>query len=147
MQAGSQRYFEDHRSHVNALYDAGKDCRDETRDAMAAFSSATSERQAQVINWLTIVAAVFLPLTFVTGYLGMNLSTITHLHGAVTFTILAIVLPAAMAVLTVVLLRFLIRRMGVRLIPARPSELAASIAEYQTIGSPGQRAERSSLPG
>ena len=31
MQAGSQRYFETHRSHVVALFDAGKDCRDETR--------------------------------------------------------------------------------------------------------------------
>jgi magnesium transporter len=121
MQAGSQRYFESHRSHVVALFDAGKDCRDETRDAMAAFSSATSGRQGQVINWLTIVAAVFLPLTFVTGYLGMNLSTITRLHGTPTFIVLAIVLPVVVTACTALLLRFLIRRMGVRLIPARSS--------------------------
>jgi magnesium transporter len=137
MQTGSQRYFESHRGHVIALYDAGKDCRDETRDAMAAFSSATSERQGQVINWLTIVAAVFLPLTFVTGYLGMNLSTITHLHGALTFTLLAIVLPSVIAVFTVVLLRFLIHRMGVRLIPARAQRTApiSSITESGVLGS------------
>jgi magnesium transporter len=122
MQAGSQRYFDSHRSHVAALFDAAKDCRDETRDAMAAYSSATSERQGQVINWLTIVAAVFLPLTFLTGYLGMNLSTITQLHGALTFIMLAVVLPGVVAVGTVVLLRFLIRRMGVHLIPARAAQ-------------------------
>ena len=70
MQAGTQQCFESHRSHVLALVDAANDYRDETRDAMAAFSSATSERQGEVINWLTIVAAVILPLTFLTGYFG-----------------------------------------------------------------------------
>jgi magnesium transporter len=127
MQVGSQRYFESHRSHVLALFEAGKDCRDETRDAMAAFSSANSERQGQVINWLTIVAAVFLPLTFVTGYLGMNISTITHLHGTPTFIVVAVVVPILVTVSTVLVLRFLVRRMGVRLIPARAASPVPSL--------------------
>ena len=112
-----------------SLFDTANDCRDETRDAMEAFSSATSERQGQVINWLTIVPAVFLPLTFVTGYFGMNFSVITHLHGTLTFSLLAIVLPSVLAVCTILLLRFLIRRLGVRLIPARAprTALASSI--------------------
>jgi magnesium transporter len=146
MQAGSQRYFESHRSHVVALFDAGKDCRDETRDAMAAFSSATSGRQGQVINWLTIVAAVFLPLTFVTGYLGMNLSTITGLHGTPTFIVLAIVLPLVITVCTALLLRFLIRRAGVRLIPSRasprlqsPERPTSSLADARVGGSLSQQ--------
>jgi Mg2+ and Co2+ transporter CorA len=119
MQAGTQQYFESHRSHVLALYEAANGCRDETRDAMEAFSSATSERQGEVINWLTIVAAVFLPLTFVTGYFGMNFAVITHLRGTTSFVLLAIALPLVLVILTVLLLRFLIRRLGVRLIPAR----------------------------
>ena len=124
MQVGTQQYLDSHRSHLVALFEAAHDCRDETRDAMEAFSSATSERQGEVINWLTIVAAVFLPLTFVTGYFGMNFSIITHLHGTLTFSLLAIVLPAVLAVFTVLLLGFLIRRLGVRLIPARVPRLA-----------------------
>lgn len=124
MQTGSQQYFESHRSHVVALFDAANDCRDETRDVMAALSSANSERQGQVINWLTIVAAVFLPLTVLTGFFGMNFSIITDLHGTLTFTILAVVLPCVLAVCTVLLLRLLIRRMGVRLIPARAPRTA-----------------------
>ena len=119
MQAGTQQYLDSHRSHVMALFDAANDCRDETRDAMEAFSSSTSERQGEVINWLTIVAAVFLPLTFVTGYFGMNFSIITHLHGTLNFSLLAIVLPGVLAAFTVLLLRFLIRRLGVHLIPTR----------------------------
>ena len=86
---------------------------------MEAFSSATFERQGEVINWLTIVAAVFLPLTFVTGYFGMNFAIITHLHGTTSFALLAIALPLALAIFTVLLLRSLIHRLGVRLIPAR----------------------------
>jgi Mg2+ and Co2+ transporter CorA len=119
MQEGTQQYFESHRSHVLALYEAANGCRDETRDAMEAFSSATSERQGEVINWLTIVAAVFLPLTFVTGYFGMNFAIITHLHGTTSFVLLAVALPVVLAICTVLLLRFLIHRLGVRLIPAR----------------------------
>jgi magnesium transporter len=119
MQSGAQQYFDSHRRHVVALYDAANDCRDGTRDAVEAFNSANSERQGEVINWLTMVAAVFLPLTFVTGYFGMNFSIINRLHGTISFALLAVVLPGALAVSTVLMLRFLIRRVGVRLIPAR----------------------------
>jgi len=40
----------------------------------------TSERrrQAQVVNSLTIVATVFLPLSFLTGYFGMNFRILTN---------------------------------------------------------------------
>jgi len=132
MQTGTQQYLDSHRSHVVALFEAANDCRDETRDAMEAFSSATSERQGEVINWLTIVAAVFLPLTFVTGYFGMNFSVITHLHGTATFTLLAIVLPCVLAGGTGVLLRLLIRRLGVRLIPARVARPTAPLGPHNT---------------
>jgi Mg2+ and Co2+ transporter CorA len=55
----------------------------------------------------------------VTGYFGMNFSIITHLRGTPAFVLLAIVLPLVLAIFTVLLLRFLIRRLEVRLIPAR----------------------------
>ena len=142
MQAGSQQYFESHRSHVVALFNAANDCRDETRDAMAALSSANTERQGQVINWLTIVAAVFLPLTFVTGFFGMNFSVITHLRGTLTFSMLAIVLPCMLAVCTVLALSFLIRRAGVRLIPARAPQTAAVSPATKS----SARASRAALP-
>ena len=113
---------------------------------MAAFSSATSGRQGQVINWLTIVAAVFLPLTFVTGYLGMNLSTITGLHGTPTFIVLAIVLPLVITVCTALLLRFLDRPRGSPTHPARaslrpqsPDRPTSSLADARVGGSLSRR--------
>jgi hypothetical protein len=105
-----------------ALFDAANDCRDETRDATEAFGSATSKRQGEVINWLTMVTAALLPLTFVTDYFGMNFSVMTRLHGTLVFSLLAIALPSAIAVFSILLLRFLIRRPGVRVIPARTAE-------------------------
>jgi len=119
MQSGTQQFLDSHRNHVVAIFDTANGCRDETRDAVGAFSSATSERQGEVINWLTIMATVFLPLTFVTGYFGMNFSIIRQLHGTLVFTLLAILLPALLAIFTVLWLRFLIRRLGVSLIPPR----------------------------
>jgi len=97
MQAGSHRHFESHRAHVMALFDTANDCRDETSDAMEVFGSATSERHGEVINWLTMVTAVLLPLTFITGYFEMNFSVITKLHGTLA-SLLAIALPSALAI-------------------------------------------------
>jgi len=58
-------------------------------------------------------------LTFVTGYFGMNFSVITKLHGTLVFSLLAAALPTTLAVFSILLLRFLIRRLGVRVIPGR----------------------------
>jgi magnesium transporter len=34
--------------------------------------------QSQIMNRLTIISAVFLPMTFLTGYLGMNMQWMVH---------------------------------------------------------------------
>jgi len=62
-----------------------------------------------------------------------NFSIISHLHGTLSFSLLAIVLPIVLAASTVLVLRFLIRRVGVRLIPARAvrANLSPSRKEQQ----------------
>ncbi|AYN43460.1 cation transporter [Streptomyces dangxiongensis] len=55
---------------VEALQDA-------TRRAFASYSSLAAGEQNGVINRLAIVSTIFLPLTFLTGYFGMNFSFLT----------------------------------------------------------------------
>ena len=59
--------------------------------------------------------------------------------GSQRFIVLAIILPLAIVVCTALLLRFLIRRAGVRLIPARasprPERSTSSIADARVGGS------------
>jgi len=124
MGAGAQEYFDSHRNHVAAIHEYANDCRDETRDALQTYSSATADQQGWVINWLTVVAAIFLPLTVVTSYFGMNFSVITGLHGWPVFIELGVVLPVLLVIASVVLLRDLMHRRGVRLLPPTRPPLA-----------------------
>jgi hypothetical protein len=61
-------------------------------------------------------------LTFLTGFFGMNFGVITmDLNKVWLYVLLGIVLPAAGVVVTLVILRRLIARMGVPMLPSRPT--------------------------
>jgi magnesium transporter len=77
MRPGGQQYFDRHRQRITRMRENGKDIREEARDALSHYSELVADRQAQVINSLTIVATVFLPLSFLTGYFGMNFRILT----------------------------------------------------------------------
>ena len=68
--APAQQHFDRHRRRVTRITESGKDIRGEAKDALSHYSEIVAGRQAQVINALTIVATVFLPLSFLTGYFG-----------------------------------------------------------------------------
>jgi hypothetical protein len=70
-------------------------------------------------------------LTFLTGYFGMNFGVITmDLNKVWLFVLLGILLPAAGAVVTLVILRRLIARMGIQLaLPSRPAAQAEPAAD------------------
>ena len=73
----AQHFLDRHRQRVARLSENGKDIRAEAKDALSQYSDVIAGRQAQVINSLTIVATVFLPLSFLTGYFGMNFRILT----------------------------------------------------------------------
>jgi magnesium transporter len=65
LEADRERYFERVGNQVNRLVDAI----DAAADAMARIIDL---RLNETSYWLTVVATIFLPLTFITGFFGMN---------------------------------------------------------------------------
>ncbi|MFC9752243.1 CorA family divalent cation transporter [Streptomyces sp. NPDC056921] len=69
------------------------------RRAFASYSSLVSGEQNSVINRLAIVSTIFLPLTFLTGFFGMNFSYLTdELESRDIFWLLAVGLQAVFLV-------------------------------------------------
>ena len=83
--------------------------------SISHYSELVAGRQAQVINALTIVATVFLPLSFLTGYFGMNFRVLTaDVQTALwQFILLALVLPMVSVALSLLLIRRLEQRLGI----------------------------------
>ncbi|MGW2269734.1 magnesium transporter CorA family protein [Streptomyces yangpuensis] len=66
------------------------------RRAFGSYSSLVSADQNGVINRLAIVSTIFLPLTFVTGFFGMNFTYLTdEMESAAVFWLLAVGLQVA----------------------------------------------------
>ena len=54
------------------LVDLIDDYRQRTTEAMEGYAASISNRQSEQISRLTVISWVFLPITFLTGYFGMN---------------------------------------------------------------------------
>lgn len=68
---------------------------DATRRAFASYSSLVAGEQNGVINRLAIVSVIFLPLSFITGFFGMNFNFLTNkLETRDEFWLLAVGLQA-----------------------------------------------------
>ena len=70
------------------------------------YSARVAERQGEQINRLTLVSVIFLPLTFLTGFFGMNFNWMTNaLSSRMAFLGLGILLPAANVIAVLVWFR------------------------------------------
>jgi magnesium transporter len=89
---------------LGATVDSLVALRDQANELLDIYDSAVSTRQSEVINWLTLVSMIFLPLTFFTGFFGMNFQwMIDRLDSAVTFWLFGIGIRAAMVVAVLML--------------------------------------------
>jgi len=96
----------DYAERISDLMERIDDLRQRATDAMESYGTSVSNKQSQVINRLTIIAAVFLPLTFLTGFFGMNFQwMIDRLHSLEAFLFLGVGLFVAMFVATLLLFR------------------------------------------
>ena len=123
MRPGAQQHFDRHRRRETRLQENARNDREQAKDALSHSSEFVAGRQAQVINALTIVATVFLPLSFLTGYFGMNFSTLTaDVQSKLwQFILLGLLLPLASVALSLLLIRRLEQRLGIRHMGQPPS--------------------------
>ena len=67
-----ERYFRDVYDHLIRISDLVDSYRDLLTGAMDVYLSTVSNRLNEIMKRLTIVATIFLPLTFIVGFFGMN---------------------------------------------------------------------------
>jgi magnesium transporter len=105
-----ERYFRDLYDHLIRISDLIDSYRDLLTGAMDTHVSTVSNRLNVVMKQLAIIATIFLPLSFLTGFFGQNFTfMITHfLDHAWSFWALGIGLEA----LAVIVLMILFRRRG-----------------------------------
>ncbi len=65
-------YFRDVYDHLVRIYESIDAARDLLGNALDAYLSMVAQRTNEIVKRLTILSAVFLPLTFITGFFGMN---------------------------------------------------------------------------
>jgi magnesium transporter len=65
-------YFRDVYDHVVRLYDIVESMRDLVGGSLDTYLSVTSKRTNEVMKTLTIVTVLFMPISFLAGFFGMN---------------------------------------------------------------------------
>jgi magnesium transporter len=103
-----ERYFRDVYDHLIRISDLIDSYRDLLTGAMDVYLSTVSNRLNSVMKQLTVIATIFLPLTFITGFFGQNFGwMVRHIDGVPAF--LAFGIGSEIAIV-LVLLTFFKRR-------------------------------------
>ncbi|HEV8154723.1 MAG TPA: magnesium/cobalt transporter CorA [Gaiellales bacterium] len=103
-----ERYFRDVYDHLIRISDLIDSYRDLLTGAMDVYLSTVSNRLNSVMKQLTVIATIFLPLTFITGFFGQNFGwLVRHIGGAGTFAVFGI---GSEIVVVAMLLTFFRRR-------------------------------------
>jgi magnesium transporter len=99
MNTEAERYFRDLYDHLIRISDLVDSYRDLLSGAMDTHLSTVSNRLNQVMKQLTIIATIFLPLSFITGFFGQNFGwMVDHITGLGAFIVLGIGLQILVAV-------------------------------------------------
>ena len=91
LEPGTRDYFRDVYDHLIRISEQIDSYRDLLTGAMDVYLSTVSNRLNAVMNQLTIVSTVFLPLMFVTGFFGQNFGwMVRHVNTLEAFLIFGV---------------------------------------------------------
>ena len=131
--------------YVEQVEDVEEEIQDRRRwmsDIMHDHATAIAQRQGEQINRLTLVSLVFLPVTALSGFFGMNFNwMIDHIAGAKAFVILGLLLPALSVVISII---WILRR-GLIQIPwwrRPPAPRQSSFEELELPRRPSEQADK-----
>ena len=101
-----ERYFRDLYDHLIRISDLVDSYRDLLTDSMDAYLSTVSNRLNVVMKQLTVIATIFLPLSFLTGFFGQNFGwMVVRLGGLGPFLVLGLGSELAVVVAMLILFR------------------------------------------
>jgi len=72
MDAGDRIYFRDVYDHLVRSYEINEAMRDQATGALETYLSVINNRMNDVMKTLTIITTLFMPLSFLVGFFGMN---------------------------------------------------------------------------
>jgi magnesium transporter len=106
MTAAAERYFRDVYDHLVRASQAADALRDLLLSVVDAHLSTTSNRLNVITKQLTIIATVFLPLSFVTGFFGQNFGwMVEHVTSAWAFWVGGVAVQVAIVIALLVMFR------------------------------------------
>ena len=85
-------YLRDVYDHTIQVIDALETCRDMVSGMLDIYLSSISNKMNEVMKTLTIIATIFIPLTFVAGLYGMNFEFMPELHWRFAYPLLLLVM-------------------------------------------------------
>jgi magnesium transporter len=91
-------YFRDVYDHLVRIYESIDTGRDLLGNALDAYLSMASNRTNEIMKRLTLLSAVFLPLTFITGFFGQNFEHLPMHSDALMYSMVAacVLIPSGM---------------------------------------------------
>jgi len=102
----SARYFRDVSDHLYRLAETIDSFHELTLAAMDVFLSTSSNRMNEVMKQLTIIATIFLPLSYIAGFWGQNFGfMVDHVGSTAAFLLGGVLLQLATAIFLFVYFR------------------------------------------
>ena len=103
-------YFRDVYDHFFRLYDIAENLQDLTNNTLEIFLSTVNNRMNSIMKTLTIITTLFMPISFLAGFFGMNFFAPVETYSNWTSTPVLIVVVAASILFPLIMLLYFLKK-------------------------------------